>query len=55
MTAWMFGCLAALSSGFTLRYSDERKKSDMAVEEGAVSLTQVSIAVVLTFGMLFFK
>ncbi|XP_037829451.1 ankyrin-3 isoform X23 [Kryptolebias marmoratus] len=40
----MFGCLVALSSGFTLRYSEEkkkeRKKLNMAVEEGAVSLTQ---------------
>lgn len=55
----MFGCLAALSSGFTPRYSEERKKEgkklDMAVEEGAVSLTRVSIHIYFFACFFFFS
>lgn len=48
MTGWLFGWLATLSSGFTPLHTGERKKEGkkviMAVEEGAVFLTQVSSA-----------
>ncbi|XP_035982763.1 ankyrin-3 isoform X4 [Fundulus heteroclitus] len=44
MTARLLGRLAALVSGFTFRYSEERrneaKNLNMAVEEGAVCLTE---------------
>lgn len=59
MTGWLVCWLATLSSGFTGRHSEERKKEGkkvaMAVEEGAVFLTQVSSARVSPHICIFLK